>query len=231
MYKKTVLALVLGLMVFGCGGGNGGGDGDSNETTNTDSNNSGVDINLTRAISDGNVTGYDASKNGTAQVHENYLVIINYLRSLSITCDDDAAISGPSSPNMVWNDHLADAAEEHSEDMRLSVHYNHNGSGTVNDVTGQTFSPARASTFDERITRNGFSGSRMAENIAMSKASYVLPSDYWLHVMEGWMASRHGHCSNIMNPNLTEFGMYESRAAKDGSNMYNIYWTQDFGGN
>ena len=232
MYQKIVFALLLGLMVAGCGAENGGGGGgDTNGTTNTDSNNSGVDINLTQAIADGNVTGYDASKNGTPQVQQNYLVILNYLRSLSITCNDDAAITGPSSPEMVWNDHLADAAEEHSEDMRKSVWYNHDGSGTVNDKTAQDLGLGRGSYFDERIEHNGFAGSLKAENIATSGANYVLPSDYWLKVMEGWMASTHGHCSNIMNPALTQFGMYESRAAQDGSGTYKIYWTQDFGGN
>ena len=44
------------------------------------------------------------------------------------------------------------------------------------------------------------------------------------------MKSTHGHCSNIMNPNLTEFGMYESGANVDANGWYKVYWTQDFGG-
>ncbi len=210
---------MLVLALIGCGSSNG------NNKSST------AEVNLTQAIANGDIANYDASRNGTSQVYLNYVAVINYLRSLSITCNDPAAITGPSSPDMVWNTHLEAAAKEHSEDMKKSNWYNHDGSGTVNDTTAQDMGLGRGSHFDERITHNGFSGSASAENIAMSTASFVQPHDYWLKIMEGWMASTHGHCSNIMSPTLTQFGMYESRAAMDSSGMYKIYWTQDFGGN
>ena len=227
MYRKTMYALVLGFVLIGCNSS----IGNSNTHGTTSSSNSSVEVNLTQAIANGDIANYDASRNGTSQVYLNYVAVINYLRSLSITCNDPTAITGPSNPDMVWNTYIAASAKEHSEDMRKSDWYSHDGSGTVNDTTAQDMGLGRGSHFNERIIHNGFSASTSAENIAMSTASFVRPDDYWLKVMEGWMASTHGHCSNIMNPQLTEFGMYESRAAVDSNGTYKIYWTQDFGGN
>ncbi len=226
MYKNSVFAVVLSVMVLGCNGVN---QDVTNKRINDDTNASQIDINLTQAISDGNIAGYDASKNGTDDVYQNYLAVINYLRSLHITCNDEAAISGPASLDMAWNNHLEASAKEHSEDMKKSNWYDHDGSGTVNDLTAQELGLDRGSHFDERIEHNGFAGSLKAENIAISEGNHEMPSDYWLRVMEGWMASTHGHCSNIMHPHLTQFGMYESRAEPDSNGTYKIYWTQDFG--
>jgi len=216
--KLALIGLVAGLLV-GCGGVGGvGGGGNPN------------DINLAQAIANGDIPDYNASRNGTPQVSQNYLAVINYLRSLNITCNDASAISGPSSLDMAWNTHLEASAKEHSEDMNKSVWYSHDGSGTVNDKTAQDLGLGRGSYFKDRIDHNGFIGSMKAENIAMSAASFVRSDDYWLNVMERWMASTHGHCSNIMHPSLTQFGMYESRAGVDANGTYKVYWTQDFGG-
>ena len=161
---------------------------------------------------------------------DQYLVVINHLRSLNIKCNDSHAESGPSGTDMQWNVLLADAAEEHSEDMRIAQHYAHDGSGTVSDITGQTFTPARPSKFYERISHNGYEGSS-AENIAVYASTPTqAQSDKWVTIMEAWMTSTTGHCSNIMNPNLTEFGMHESRADVNGTGWYKVYWTQNFGG-
>ncbi len=184
-------------------------------------------FNLAKDIKDGKIGGY----NKNDPIEDQYLAVINYFRSLKIECNDPFAITGPSGKDMTWNTFLADAAQEHSEDMKLSVWYDHNGSGTINDITGQTLTPVRPSTFSQRIKRNGYNGSFVAENIAMVKAKPAAPSvNTWLKVMEGWIKSTSGHCSNIMNPDLTEFGMHESRAAVDVNGWHKVYWTQDFGG-
>ena len=160
---------------------------------------------------------------------EKYLAVINYLRSLKIKCNDPLALSGPTAP-MEWNQLLADAAKEHDDDMRLSEHYSHEGSGTVNDITAQiTGGPSK---FYERIARTGFSSSNMSENIARV-ITYPTPppssANTWVTIMEEWMKSDHGHCSNIMNPALTKFGMHESQPIKDSGDSYRVYWSQEFG--
>jgi len=215
---------VLGtiFLLSGCGPSDAW-SGDNNQ------NNGGVerpsDIHIKQAIDNGDVANYDAND----PLQDQYLAVVNYLRGLGVRCNDPKGLSGPVDVDMVWEDTVAAAAKEHSEDMKKSNWYDHNGSGTVNDVTGQSFDPPRKSAFYERIKRNGYGGSMQAENIAKAEATYELPSDYWLTVMEGWMTSEHGHCSNIMNPNLTDFGMHESRAAV-AKGVYKTYWTQDFGG-
>ncbi len=218
--KGLVFCIVTIIGLVGCGGGS---SGNPLPAGTIDSS----DLNLTKDIQESKIADYDK----TDPIEDQYLSIINYLRSLKIKCNDSEAITGPSGKDMNWNSLLADAAKEHSEDMNLSAWYDHNGSGTINDITGQTLTPVRASIFSERIENNGYNGSLTAENIAMMRAKPTAPSaDSWIKVMEGWMKSTHGHCSNIMNPKLTEFGMYESRADVNASGWYNVYWTQDFGG-
>ena len=214
LYFLTITTVAL-FLLSGCGPGNNGGEENPSN------------IHIKQAIANGDVASYDESD----PLKDQYLAVINYLRGLSVKCNDSMGLSGPVGVDMVWESHVAAAAQEHSEDMNKSIWYDHKGSGTANDITGQSFTPARQSTFDERIIHNGYGGSIMGENIAISKASFVISDDYWLTVMEGWMSSTHGHCSNIMNPNLTDFGMYESRAAVDAAGEYKTYWTQDFGGN
>ena len=225
---RISLAMLASAIVVGCGpAGSSGTNGNSGSGGNSGSASSPNDINLTQAVANNEIPGFDP----TDPLKDQYTAVISYLRGLSITCNDAQALSGPVGVDMQWNDHLANAAFEHSRDMNISGQYAHDGSGTASDITGQTFSPPRHSTFTERIQHNGYTGSVKAENIAISNATYVLPSDYWLHVMEGWMASTHGHCSNIMNSVLTDFGMSEVRSGQKSDGHYYIYWTQDFGGN
>jgi len=227
IFKTAVFASAL-LLTVGCGpGGSSGGNGHSVGGGSSGSTSSPNDINLTQAVANNEIPGFDP----TDPLKDQYTAVINYLRSLSITCNDEKALSGPVGVDMQWNDHLANAAFEHSRDMNLSNWYDHDGSGTVNDKTSQDLGLGRGSHFNERIQHNGYTDSVQAENIAMASATYVLPSDYWLHTMEGWMASTHGHCSNIMNPVLTDFGMSEVRSGQKSDGNYYIYWTQDFGGN
>ncbi len=213
----SAMALLFG--ISGCGDSSDV-PGGSGEITNPS------DIDLTKDIQDGKISGY----NNADPIEDQYLAVINYFRSLKIQCDYALAVTGPSGSDMTWNTFLADSAEEHSQDMMLSVHYDHLGSGTGNDITGQTFTPSRSSTPHERIIYNGYQGLMTAENIAYVGSTPNPPSsDVWIKVMEKWMTSKTGHCSNIMYHNLTEFGMHESRADANATGGYKVYWTQNFG--
>jgi len=178
------------------------------------------------------VDGYNADDS----IEEQYLAVVNYLRSLRIKCNDPSALEGPVGSNLVWNTFLTSASQEHSDDMLTTGQFTHEGSGTQSDVTGQTFTPARASTSFERMIHNGYTYSTAGENIAYRAAYPTLPDDSWVRAMEGWMKSHTGHCSNIMKPNFRDFGMAEARGTKpivfsDGvtRDADVAYWTQNFG--
>ena len=223
--NKLFFSLLTGAFVLlgGCASVNNGGG--NNNNNNNGGNTTLIDASFSIDLSQ--VPGYDS----TDPINDQYLAVINYLRGLNVKCDDPSGLFGPVGIDMQWENHVAAAAREHSEDMKKSVWYDHDGSGTANDITGQSFTPSRKSTFDERIKYNGYVGSIMAENIATMWSKPNPPANNaWVTVMEGWMKSDHGHCSNIMNPSLTDFGMYESRAAVDANGEYHVYWTQDFGG-
>lgn len=89
---------------------------------------------------------------------------------------------------LAWDDALAQAALTHSNDMQINDYFSH---------TGQN-----GSSFSERVTDAGFSGTPVGENIAKG---YVSEED----VIAGWMESE-GHCSNIMNGSATHIGVARS---------------------
>lgn len=90
----------------------------------------------------------------------------------------------PVSP-VTWNDQLATAAFNHSNDMNSNNYFNHN-------------SPA-GSTAGDRITAAGYTWRTYGENIARGYTSEQ-------SVIDGWINSE-GHCKNIMNPSFKEMGV------------------------
>jgi uncharacterized protein YkwD len=212
-------------MVVGCGPTDGSGGGAHGGGGSAGASGGTIDASFHIDLAD--VPGYDS----TDPIEDQYLSVVNYLRGLDITCNDAQGLSGPVGIDLRNDPHLQASAREHSEDMRISGHYGHEGSGTTSDTTGQAL--GHASTPPERMEHNGYSGSITGENIAiMSSMPNPPESDAWVRAMEGWMTSTHGHCSNIMNPAFTDFGMYESRTTSpDAEGYYHVYWTQNFGGN
>ena len=173
-------------------------------------------------------------------IEEQYLAVMNYVRSLSIKCNDKAGFSGPSKP-LIWDILLSNAAKEHSEDMQISGVYSHLGSATSSDITGEAL--GRASTFSERINATGYVGGS-GENIATVGKGFktstgrpttfieTVDSNRWIGIMEEWIVSEEGHCSNIMNPIHKSVGMFKKGVFKkiEGENTFFFtYWTQEFG--
>lgn len=69
----------------------------------------------------------------------------------------------------------------------------------------------------QRISRQGYHWSAIAENIA---AGYGDPAS----VVAGWMGSQ-GHKENLLNPDYTEVGIGYVYVA---GSPYGAYWTADF---
>ena len=104
---------------------------------------------------------------------------------------------------LVSDARLARAAQAHSVDMAKRRYFSHTS------LDGRTFV--------QRIRAQGYTGSRLGENIA---AGYRTPST----VMAAWMKSP-GHKANILNCSFRAIGVGYATGGP-----YGTYWTQDFGG-
>jgi uncharacterized protein YkwD len=108
--------------------------------------------------------------------------LINDVRSKGCNCGTD---SFPPVNPIKWNDTLAMAALEHSNDMNNNAFFDHKGSDNS--------SPA------DRITKTGYIWRNIGENIAMGYTSEE-------EVVKGWINSP-GHCKNIMTGNFKDMGV------------------------
>ena len=99
-----------------------------------------------------------------------------------------ARTSGCYLDNLVWNNKLEQAAQNHSDDMNENDFFSHTGSN--------------GSSFMDRIFATGYDCNSCGENIAKGYATEKA-------VINAWLKSE-GHCKNIMNANFTEMGVATS---------------------
>ena len=99
-----------------------------------------------------------------------------------------ARTSGCYLDNLVWNNKLEQAAQNHSDDMNENDFFSHTGSN--------------GSSFMDRIFATGYDCNSCGENIAKG---YVTEKA----VINAWLKSE-GYCKNIMNANFTEMGVATS---------------------
>lgn len=124
------------------------------------------------------------------------LNLVNEARASGVRCGNS---NKPSVDQLNWNDAMAKAALDHSNDMETNDYFSHTG--------------LDGSKFDERAKDAGYTGNPVGENIAIGYSSEEA-------VMNGWLKST-GHCNNIMNERATEIGIARS---DDGR-----YWTMVLG--
>ena len=129
------------------------------------------------------------------------LALVNEARASGRTCGD--RYFGPARP-VGWNEQLAEAAREHSNDMATHRRFSHRGSDN--------------SEAAQRASRAGYRWRHVGENIAAGQTSAQ-------EAVAGWLESP-GHCANLMNPGFSEMGAgyAVSRARMPGF----VYWTQVF---
>jgi len=128
------------------------------------------------------------------------LTLVNQARSEARSCGETYYEAAPS---LTWNCQLRDAAIAHTKDMMANNFFAHSGSDGL-----------RAG---DRITATGYSWRYYGENLA---AGYTRSEDALAGLLES-----PGHCKNIMNPNVIEFGSYREFV----ENLdYQSYWTHVF---
>lgn len=135
------------------------------------------------------------------QLAERMLILVNDARGQARNCG--ARHFGSARP-LSWNVVLARSAALHAADMAANGFFSHTGHN--------------GSTFQQRITRSGYSFRAIGENIAAGQPSIE-------DAIAGWLKSP-GHCANLMNSDFTDIG---AAFAFNHTNGMRVYWVQDFG--
>lgn len=145
-----------------------------------------------------------------------YLNLINAVRSHARNCGSKGYFSA--APALKWSDALYRAAYEHSNDMKKSHYFSHQGSHNASDWTAKVQHLKKGSSFKERIENSGYKAwKHIAENIEGGSSTAKA-------AMQHWLEADH-HCANIMNPIFTEVGM--AHIENRGSTISHL-WTQTF---
>ena len=135
------------------------------------------------------------------EVKRALLELTNVARAAQQVC---GSTTYPATTMLQWDDSLAAAARNHSQDMATHNFFSHTGSDGLKAVN--------------RAAAEGFPSGYVGENIAAGQTSTGT-------AQSGWMNSE-GHCVNVMRPNYTHMGA--ACVANSGSD-YRRYWTVVFG--
>ena len=103
-------------------------------------------------------------------------------------------ISGTAKQPLAPQQSLITAAVLHSQDMLDRDYFSHTtlGAGT---------------TFDQRITNQGYIFNRVAENIGYSAKSFSVTQTTFINEVHEGLITSAGHRENIMDPNVEEVGI------------------------
>ena len=113
------------------------------------------------------------------------LDMVNDVRTKGCTRGNTAM---PAVAALTWNDLLAKAAFDHSDDMKVNNYFSH--------TSGEN------TTAGDRIRLAGYDWRAYGENIALGQTTEQI-------VMNSWLNSE-GHCKNLMNKNFKEMGVGRS---------------------
>ena len=121
-----------------------------------------------------------------SEVDQNKILeLVNEVRQKGCDCGSEYF---PAVENVVWNEKLETAAQNHSYWMNKNNKLDHTGDDN--------------SSPGDRITDAGYDWTTYGENIAAGYTTEEL-------VIEGWLKSD-GHCKNIMNGKFEEMGLATS---------------------
>ena len=145
-------------------------------------------------------SGNAADVNCSAPPEELKAAILKATNDSRSTARQCGATTYSAAGPLVWNNSLAAAAIKHSNDMASNNFFNHSGSDGL-----QVW---------DRADAENYQYSYIGENIAAGQ-------DTVENVQSDWIDSP-GHCSNIMNPQITEMG---AACIIDPNSDYDSYWT------
>ena len=129
------------------------------------------------------VVSKDPGSGTTTSVNKSTLLqLVNQVRQSGCNCGSTVM---PPVASVTWNDQLATAAYNHSNDMYLNNYFSHTG--------------LNGSSAGDRIKAAGYNWRAYGENIAKGYTNEQA-------VMDGWIKSE-GHCKNIMSPHFKEMGV------------------------
>ena len=134
------------------------------------------------------------------------LAAVNRVRAQGRRCGETFY---PAVGPLRWSRLLEQSALKHSKNMAEKQFFEHT------DPQGRTS--------QDRILGGGYVGGTTGENIA---AYYTDDPEI---VLQAWVKSP-GHCTNLMYPDYTEFGLGVYFLPYDKSKKYLRLWTQNFGG-
>ena len=126
------------------------------------------------------VTNPPGTSSGTVN-KATLLQLVNNVRQLGCTC---GSVVMPPVAAVTWNDQLATAAFNHSNEMNSNNYFSHTG--------------LNGSTAGDRITAAGYSWKAYGENLAYDNTDEK-------GVVKGWIGSP-PHCQTLMSPLYNEIG-------------------------
>lgn len=180
---------------------------------------SSVNVDLKQDILDNKVCEWSAAHSQ----QEKFLALVNYLRTQPINC---GRVVGPTTI-VIWNGNLANAAQEHSDDMAQNGKLSHTGSATSSDIAAYSLGLKGGSTPQQRAKNSNFDGKNVVENISKEPlAGDTVTDDNIITAVENLLNS---NCENIMDGNMDAFGMAQTTKSVNGKSY--SYWTQVFGDN
>jgi uncharacterized protein YkwD len=150
---------------------------------------------LSTTARSGEPFGCGATVSAEAAMHR-----LNEIRSRGAACH-----AGPASTAapLIWNETLAAAAQAQSREMARLDRMSHRDSQNRG--------------LAERLRAQGYRYSTAVENLGVGYASLD-------DVVDAWLESE-GHCENLMNGTVREFGMAGIDAGSTGAPEERRYWT------
>jgi uncharacterized protein YkwD len=131
----------------------------------------------------------------------------------AVLCIVNAERAARGLPTLTENDKLSLAAQRHTDDMVARNFFAH--------LVPDSLAAPLGRDPGARLTLAGYAWQTYGENIA---AGQQTPRD----VMTAWIKS-HGHCRNILSPDVTQLGVGVAAVAATLPNQAGGTWTQDFG--
>ncbi len=156
---------------------------------------------------------FETTDRGLSTFEQQVLDEINARRAQPQTCDEHGTPTRmPAVAPVAWDGKLSDLALSHSRDLAARQ-------DVYKGITHTTYG---TSSWTTRFTRAGVTGG-YGEILAVSPQAYTAEQ-----VVDLWMTSTSGHCSNLMNANWSRTGVGVAEGSYGASSQDSIFSNVDF---